>query len=191
MTREMVLGLEVVLADGTILRTFNKLIKNNAGYDLKHLFIGSEGTLGVVTRAVLRLYPHARFAAVRAVRARRLPGRSRAAQGARAALGPTLSAFEAMWPDYYPSSPATRRACAAPIGASTPAYVLVEAQGTGEVADRPALPANHVLQERIGHLLTRLAGRPPNRRGCGATRRPPMSAIWRGNALSQGVAPAW
>src|SRR5215213_5153220 len=57
MTREMVLGLEVVLADGTVLPGLNKLIKNNAGYDLKHLFIGSEGTLGVVTRAVLRLQP--------------------------------------------------------------------------------------------------------------------------------------
>ena len=57
MTREMVLGLEVVLADGTVLPSLNKLIKNNAGYDLKHLFIGSEGTLGVVTRAVLRLHP--------------------------------------------------------------------------------------------------------------------------------------
>ena len=57
MTREMVLGLEVVLADGTVLPSLNKLIKNNAGIDLKHLFIGSEGTLGVVTRAVLRLQP--------------------------------------------------------------------------------------------------------------------------------------
>ena len=57
MTREMVLGLEVVLADGTVLTSLNKLIKNNAAYDLKHLFIGSEGTLGIVTRAVLRLHP--------------------------------------------------------------------------------------------------------------------------------------
>ena len=57
MTRDMVLGLEVVLPDGTVLTSLNKLIKNNAGYDLKQLFIGSEGTLGVITRVVLRLYP--------------------------------------------------------------------------------------------------------------------------------------
>ena len=57
MMRDMVLGLEVVLADGTILSSMNKMLKKNAGYDLKQLFIGSEGTLGVVTRAVLRLWP--------------------------------------------------------------------------------------------------------------------------------------
>jgi len=54
MMGDMVLGLEAVLADGTIVSSLNRLIKNNAGYDLKRLFIGTEGTLGVVTRAVLR-----------------------------------------------------------------------------------------------------------------------------------------
>ncbi|MGA0806874.1 MAG: FAD-binding oxidoreductase, partial [Pseudohongiellaceae bacterium] len=60
MTRNLVLGLEAVLADGTVISSMNKMLKNNAAYDLKHLFIGSEGTLGIVTRAVLRLYPKAR-----------------------------------------------------------------------------------------------------------------------------------
>ena len=55
MTRDMVLGLEAVLADGTVVSSMNRMIKNNAGYDLKQLFIGSEGSLGIVTRAVLRL----------------------------------------------------------------------------------------------------------------------------------------
>jgi len=59
MTREQVLGLEVVLADGTVLTSMNAMMKNNAGYDLKQLFIGSEGTLGVVTRAVcVCVQPH-------------------------------------------------------------------------------------------------------------------------------------
>ena len=57
MMRDMVLGLEVVLADGTVLSSMNRLIKNNTGYDLKQLFIGSEGTLGIITRLVLRLFP--------------------------------------------------------------------------------------------------------------------------------------
>jgi FAD/FMN-containing dehydrogenase len=57
MTRELILGLEVVTADGTVLKGLRKYIKNNTGIDLKHLFIGSEGILGVVTRAALRIFP--------------------------------------------------------------------------------------------------------------------------------------
>ncbi|MBA1156434.1 FAD-binding oxidoreductase [Microvirga mediterraneensis] len=57
MTRRNVLGLEVVLADGTVVRSLNKMLKNNAGYDWTQLFIGSEGTLGVVTRGVIGLHP--------------------------------------------------------------------------------------------------------------------------------------
>jgi len=58
--RSHVLGIEVVLADGRILDNLNKLKKDNTGYDLKNLFIGAEGTLGVITAAVLRLVPRPR-----------------------------------------------------------------------------------------------------------------------------------
>ena len=57
MTRSLVLGLEAVLADGTVVNAMNRLIKNNSGYDLKQLFIGSEGTLGGITRGGLKLQP--------------------------------------------------------------------------------------------------------------------------------------
>ena len=68
-TRELVLGLEVVLADGRVWDGLRGLRKDNTGYDLKQLFIGAEGTLGVITAAVLKLYPKPRdvqtaFAAV-------------------------------------------------------------------------------------------------------------------------------
>ena len=56
MTRNLVMGIEYVLPDGTIISSLKKLMKDNSGYDLKHLLIGSEGTLGVVTKVVLRLY---------------------------------------------------------------------------------------------------------------------------------------
>ena len=56
-TRDNVLGLEVVLPDGSIWNGLHALRKNNTGYDLKHLFIGSEGTLGIITGAVLKLHP--------------------------------------------------------------------------------------------------------------------------------------
>ncbi len=100
MAREQVLGLEAVLADGTIVSSMNRMLKNNAGYDLKHLFIGSEGTLGIITRAVLRLHPP--------------PGEIATLLCAVPSYGHVVSllrraqselagvmAFEAMWRDYF------------------------------------------------------------------------------------------
>jgi len=58
--RDLVLGLEVVLADGRILNGLSKLKKDNTGYDLRHLFMGAEGTLGIITAAVLKLMPKPR-----------------------------------------------------------------------------------------------------------------------------------
>ena len=57
MTRDLVLGLEIVLPDGRILNNLKEIKKDNRGYDLKHLFIGSEGSLGIITTAVLKLFP--------------------------------------------------------------------------------------------------------------------------------------
>src|SRR5688500_20069755 len=54
--RELVMGIEVVLADGRVLNNLRKLKKDNTGYDLRHIFVGAEGTLGVITAAVLRLF---------------------------------------------------------------------------------------------------------------------------------------
>jgi FAD/FMN-containing dehydrogenase len=100
MAREQVLGLEAVLADGAVLSSMNRMLKNNAGYDLKHLFIGSEGTLGVITRAVLRLHPQPGeiTTALCAVSSyAQVVGLLRRAQSG---LGGIL-AFEAMWRDYF------------------------------------------------------------------------------------------
>jgi len=58
--RDLVLGLEVVLADGRVLNVLNKLKKDNTGYDLRNLFIGAEGTLGIITAAVVKLFPRPR-----------------------------------------------------------------------------------------------------------------------------------
>jgi FAD/FMN-containing dehydrogenase len=135
MMREMVLGLEAVLADGTIVSSMNRLIKNNTGYDLKQLFIGSEGTLGVVTRAVLRLRPkpasqNTGFLAVESFAA--LPKLLRHLEGE---LSGALSAFEVMWPEFYElvtTEPAKGRPI---LPHGHPYYVLVETLGSHPDSD--------------------------------------------------------
>ncbi|MBV6638660.1 MAG: FAD-binding oxidoreductase, partial [Mameliella sp.] len=73
-TRDLVLGLEAVLADGRVVDLMSELHKNNTGYDLRHLLIGSEGTLGVITRAVLKLVPKPRAFATAMVATETLSG---------------------------------------------------------------------------------------------------------------------
>jgi len=131
MMRDMVLGLEAVLADGTVVSSLHKVIKNNAGYDLRQLFVGSEGTLGVVTRIVLRLRPKPRSQGTALLAA---PGFSAVVDllsELEAALGGQLSVFEVMWDDYYALSALTawpRRDAPLEPG-SSPFYVLVESLG--------------------------------------------------------------
>ncbi|MBI1197027.1 MAG: FAD-binding protein [Phenylobacterium sp.] len=135
MMRDMVLGLEAVLADGTVVSAMNRLIKNNTGYDLKQLFIGSEGTLGVVTRAVLRLRPkptsqNTAFLAVDGFDA--LP---RLLRFLEAELSGALSAFEVMWPEFY-ELVTTEPAKGKPVlPHGHPYYVLVETLGAHPEAD--------------------------------------------------------
>jgi FAD/FMN-containing dehydrogenase len=92
--RELVLGLEVVLPDGRIWNGLRSLRKDNSGYDLKHLFIGAEGTLGIITAAVLKLFPRPQSTATACVA---IGGPEVAVQllaHVRASCGDTLSSFE-------------------------------------------------------------------------------------------------
>jgi FAD/FMN-containing dehydrogenase len=130
-TRENVLGLEVVLSDGRIWDGLYRLRKNNTGFDLKHLFIGSEGTLGVITAATLKLHPLPNAHAIAWV----------AVDSPRAAVdllvrfqqrcGGVLSAFEMMNATQLKvvlEHVAGRRS---PVPASRPWHVLVELSDTG------------------------------------------------------------
>jgi FAD/FMN-containing dehydrogenase len=141
MTREMILGVEVVLADGTIMRGLNKLIKNNAGYDLKHLFIGSEGTLGIVTRAVLRLQPRPDCVLSALCGLPTFGAVVDLLKAARSRLGPALSAFEVMWRDYYGFVTRNVANVRAPIADAHDFYVLIEVQGTDEGSVAPVFQA--------------------------------------------------
>lgn len=147
MTREMVLGLEAVLADGMVVSSLNRLIKNNAGYDLKHLFIGTEGTLGVITRAVLRLRPKPGSQAVALAAVERFELLPRLLRHVERGLSGQLSAFEVMWDDFYQlvtTPPAKGRA---PLAYGHPHYVLVEQLGGDEAADM--MQFERVLGEAI------------------------------------------
>lgn len=135
MTREMVLGLEVVLADGTVVPAMNRLIKNNSGYDLKQIFIGAEGTLGVITRLVLRLRekPARQDVAFAAV-----PGFDALAALLKhmdRSLGGGLSAFEVMWPEFYELVTTPPSKGRAPVPHGSPFYVLVESMGGDSTGD--------------------------------------------------------
>ena len=101
MMREQILGLEVVLADGTVLSNLNKMLKNNAGYDLKQLFIGSEGTLGIVTRAVIRLHPIPQQTTSVLCALPDDDAMLRFLSRARRSANASLLAFEVMWPEFF------------------------------------------------------------------------------------------
>ncbi|TXH36975.1 MAG: FAD-binding oxidoreductase [Rhodospirillaceae bacterium] len=127
MTRDQVLGLEVVLADGRVLNLMNSMIKNNAGYDLKQHFIGSEGTLGIITRAVLRLEPALGDTHTVLCAAVDYPGVVKLLRRLRGS-GLSLEAFEVMWQDFYAMS-CNWLAMAPPLDAGLPLYVLCELEG--------------------------------------------------------------
>jgi FAD/FMN-containing dehydrogenase len=95
-TRQLVLGLEVVLADGRVWNGLNALKKDNTGYDLKDLFIGSEGTLGVITAAVLKLFPKPAEKATAFVGLSDLDSALALFNLAQETAGPSFTAFEVM-----------------------------------------------------------------------------------------------
>ena len=94
--RDLVLGLEVVLPDGRIWNGLRALRKDNSGYDLKHLFIGAEGTLGIITAAVLKLFPRPQAMATACVGLRDPAAAVELFAHLRAACGDRISAFEIM-----------------------------------------------------------------------------------------------
>ncbi len=148
MMRSLVLGLEAVLADGTVVSSLNKMLKNNAGYDLKQLFIGTEGTLGVVTRAVLRLYPQLPSKVTALCALRSFDAAVELLHGLQTGLGGSLSAFEAMWASYFHYVLAHASGVRSPFDRDYPLYALIEVEGTDEATDRARLEA--ALEAALG-----------------------------------------
>ena len=143
--RELVLGVEVALADGRLLTMLNRVTKNTTGIDLKHLFIGSEGTLGVITRLVLKLSPRPLAADTALCAVGSFEAAARLLKEVQASL-PTLSAFELMWDDFMQAA-IDIGGLKPPFPQAPPLCVLVETMGASATGDRDAL--EQVLQGAI------------------------------------------
>ena len=135
MTRDSVLGIEAVTSDGTILSSMNRMIKNNAGYDLKQLFIGTEGTLGIVTRCVLRLREAPISQNTALVGIENFPSIITFLKHIDSGLGGNMSAFEVMWKEFYEMVTNSLDEKSLPLKKNIPYYVLVESMGSDQVKD--------------------------------------------------------
>ena len=135
MARELILGLEAVLADGTVISSMNKMLKNNAGYDLKQIFIGSEGTLGIISRVVVRLQEKPLSQNTALVAANSFDQVSRLLKHVDAGLGGNLTAFEVMWNDFYLLVTRPPAKNLPPLEKNYAYYVLVEYCGSDQTKD--------------------------------------------------------
>lgn len=156
-TRGLCLGLEVVLADGRVMDLMSELHKDNSGYDLKDLFIGAEGTLGVITAAVVKLVPRPRAYATAMVAAADVPAALRLLHHLQEATGGAVEAFEFMPGQFmqaharlFPDAPAA-------FDAAHDVNIMVEVAATAPKDAMPAedgsLPVVTLLTDALGDLL--------------------------------------
>ncbi len=151
MMREQVLGLEAVLADGTVITSMNEMLKNNAGYDLKQLFIGTEGTLGLVTRAVLRLRPRPRTVKTALVALDAFTDVATLLRRLGAEFEGKLSAFEVMWRNHYHYLTVESGKHPLFLPPDHPYYVLLESEGADDAREEQLFTAvlGQLLEEGL------------------------------------------
>lgn len=155
-TRGLCLGLEVVLPDGRVLNLMSELHKNNAGYDLRQMFIGAEGTLGVITAATMRLVPRPRAHATAWAAVADLPRALTLLNRLQEATGGLVEAFEFMPRTYMERLAAHRPDIRQPFAQPAEVNILMELAST---APRDALadasgqvPLMAVLEEVLGAM---------------------------------------
>ena len=136
MTRNLVLGLEVVLADGTIVSSMKKIIKDNSAYDVKQLFIGSEGTLGIITKAIVKLVeaPKSRTSAF--VGINHYDNVVKFLKYMDSGLAGSLSGFELIWNDTFKIMTGPTASVKSPLPYYYEYYVLLESLGSDQISDQ-------------------------------------------------------
>jgi FAD/FMN-containing dehydrogenase len=156
-TRALCLGLEVVLADGRILNLMSELHKDNSGYDLKHLFIGAEGTLGVITAAVMKLVPKPRAYATATLAVNSLSDALVLLNRLQAATGGMVEAFEYMPQSYMERLEQIRPDIGQPFEPKHAVNILVElgAIRPDDTTPRPdgSVPVMALLENILGEML--------------------------------------
>lgn len=145
--RELCLGLEVVTAEGEVWHGLHGLRKDNTGYDLRDLYIGSEGTLGVITAAVFKLHPRAGAQAVALWAAPSAAAATRVLHQALARCGAQLTAFELMNPLSIALVQRHMPGTAWPLREAAPWYVLMEVSAASEAS------CAHALEDVLGPAM--------------------------------------
>ncbi|MEM6277328.1 MAG: FAD-binding oxidoreductase [Pseudomonadota bacterium] len=151
-TRDLCLGLEIVLPDGRVMDLMSELRKDNTGYDLRHLFIGSEGTLGFITAAVLKLFPAPRIRATAMVALARIDDSLPLLNALQEATGGALEAFEFM-PRNYIKRHVAHTGEREPFDAAYPVNILLEAASTREDDAAPGTDGTPALTELLQTIL--------------------------------------
>ncbi|MEZ5778680.1 MAG: FAD-binding oxidoreductase [Paracoccaceae bacterium] len=155
--RALCLGLEVVLADGRVMSLMSELHKDNSGYDLKDLFIGAEGTLGVITAAVMRLVPRPRAHATAMLAVASLPDALALLNRLQDATGGLVEAFEFMPRNYMEQLRARRPDLGMPFATIHDVTILVELGATAPRDTAPAadgsLPLTGLLEDTLGAMF--------------------------------------
>jgi FAD/FMN-containing dehydrogenase len=124
--RDLVVGLEVVLADGRVWNGLNKLKKDNTGYDLKNLFVGAEGTLGIMTAAVLKLFPRPRAVETTFIGVPSPRAALKLLERVQARAGSAVTSFELIARIAVEFAVRHGQGCRDPLSSPHPWYVLLE-----------------------------------------------------------------
>lgn len=156
-TRDLVLGLEVVLPNGSVMDLMSELHKDNSGFNLKHLIIGSEGTLGIITQAVLKLVPKPRAYATAMVAAPSLEGALTLLNRLQEATGGAVEAFEYMPRSYVEQHLKIIKDAREPFDVPHDVNILVEVGATSPrdaaVAPDGQIPLTAYLENVLEELF--------------------------------------